>query len=69
MDVYGHKGTRTLDKLKAKRFIADALREYDSTLTVTDAELGSILEKLSPGNTLNTEDIALYFNSIGGPRK
>ena len=66
MDVYDVGKSGVLDATEAKLFLQDTLLDFDSDITVSDAELETLLGKLdSTGlGMLSVHDILQFFSSI-----
>ena len=66
MDEYDVTKSGVLGAEEAKRFLQDALLDYDSDIAVSDAELETLLGKLdSTGlGMLSVNDILQFFRSI-----
>lgn len=66
MDVYDVRKSGALDATKAKLFLQDAILDFDRDITVSDAELETLLGKLdSTGlGMLSVHDILQFFRSI-----
>ena len=66
MDVYDEAKSGVLDATAAKRFLHDALLDFDSGIIVSDAELETLLGKLDSSGLgmLSVHDILTFFSSI-----
>eukprot|EP00353_Schmidingerella_taraikaensis_P000734 CAMPEP_0185594960 /NCGR_PEP_ID=MMETSP0434-20130131/76752_1 /TAXON_ID=626734 ORGANISM="Favella taraikaensis, Strain Fe Narragansett Bay" /NCGR_SAMPLE_ID=MMETSP0434 /ASSEMBLY_ACC=CAM_ASM_000379 /LENGTH=74 /DNA_ID=CAMNT_0028222633 /DNA_START=1287 /DNA_END=1511 /DNA_ORIENTATION=+ len=66
MNVYDETRAGILDGRAAKRFISDALRDLDSQLSVSDAELDVLLSRLDSSGVgmLSLHDITSFFELI-----